>query len=216
MCHRAGRDRYARTVGWLVWRGIPLAALLLSLIVGYRFASACTCEPTDASAEFAMADAVFSGGVVAVHEPVERLHFQATFPFVAFGSDPQDALRVTFWVSRVWKGPLRQTMVLLLRGPVTEQCSVALDQDAEYLVYAVVEGDQVTARECGRVVSLADAGDDLVLIGSGTVPSVSSIGSTERADSTRRSILLGTIAGLMILLVAMALRVRHRRRALNR
>lgn len=42
--------------------------------------------------------------------------------------------------------------LLVLRGPVTEQCHIALDQGAEFLVYARAEGEQVAAPECGSAL----------------------------------------------------------------
>ena len=189
-------------------RWVFVAALLLSVVLGYGSTSACTCEPSDPVDEFEISDTVFAGTVVAAHEPQRTLRFQPSFPFVAFVADAQGAMRITFRVARVWKGaPPTSTIVLMIRGPVTEQCSIALEQGADYLVYAIGSGNEVEARECGRLVTLAGAADDLVAIGGGNPPMRVHANNLPQPFPMHLTLLVGTL-----LVVAGVLLVRNRRR----
>ncbi len=132
---------------------------LVVLAADARCAWACSCEPPGSTAaERERATAVFAGRV-------ERL--EAGNGSIVSKTDP--AVQVTFAVQQVWKGDVPQTM-FLTTAQWGASCGYTFEQGQQYLVYAFTFNDTLQAYLCSRTRPLADAQDDLAVLGEGRVP----------------------------------------------
>ncbi len=125
---------------------IFIAASLL--IVNTSFASACSCMITPIREAFEESTAVFSGKVVDVNIP--------SGIFISSG----DLAKVTFEVSKIWKGSDYKTLVLTTaRGGAS--CGYSFRKGEEYLVYAHGAENELQVSLCSRTKPLSEAGEDL-------------------------------------------------------
>ncbi|HEX4998954.1 MAG TPA: hypothetical protein VFY29_12055 [Terriglobia bacterium] len=77
--------------------------------------------------------------------------------------------RVTFSVSRIWKGSKLVERVVTTTFNTT--CSMYdFSQNKEYLVYANGTEKDLSVRGCSRTILLKDAGEDLKALGPGEPP----------------------------------------------
>lgn len=67
-----------------------------------------------------------------------------------------EAVRVTFDVARVYKGPRRKTLTLAASG--TPGCAVRFEAGREYLVFADGTADALATDRCAGTRTLAQAG----------------------------------------------------------
>jgi hypothetical protein len=119
---------------------------------------ACSCLPPGAPLdEMASATAVFAGRVMNIE--------------VAGGEaiSPDDAVTVTFGVSRLWKGP-EESVVTVTTPRDSASCGIDFQNGQEYLVYATGSQAELSTNLCSRTASLADAGADLEALGDGRSP----------------------------------------------
>ena len=109
-------------------------------------ASACSCvPPPPPERELDRSSAVFSGEVIDIEK------------------GPQVS-NVTFRVSKVWKGPERETLEVSTAREGTS-CDYHFSEGQEYLVYAW--GRKMEVGSCGRTKLLSEASADLEALGNG-------------------------------------------------
>ena len=136
--------------------GIAVALAMLLTIIPQK-AHACSCVPPGSPAEEQVrSTAIFAGKVI----KTERL------PADANSIAPMD---ITFDVTKVWKGPISQTLVV--RSVI---CSYEFETGAEYLVYAIsypYQGEEYLGVSlCRRTRPLVSAAEDLTVLGEGVTP----------------------------------------------
>jgi hypothetical protein len=135
-----------------------LIALTVLLALIPQQVYACSCVPAGPPAdELARSSAVFSGKVSSKHVPLFVLQ-----PSI-------DPVQVTFNVSRVWKGPAFQTLVVHT-GVDGGSCGYGFQDDQEYLVYAFGEEGHLRVSLCSLTKPLANAAEDLSALGEGMIP----------------------------------------------
>ena len=137
-----------------------LATIAGCLVINPNRAFACSCVPPGSpSEELARSTAVFSGKVIDVVEvPIDSGDF-GLFPM----------FEVTVKVSRVWKGPLRRTLVITT--PMSSaSCGYHFEEGQEYLIYVDEFEDRLTVFLCSRTQLLSAADEDLSVLGAGKVP----------------------------------------------
>ena len=133
-----------------------LAAALLALLAGVESAHACTCAPSGSPAEaLERADAVFAGKVTSIT-------FKGTSPYRLSSADP---VEVEFRVSRVWKGPRRETLTVETENSGIS-CGYQFKKGRTYIVYAT---DGYTGM-CSRTAPAWRAFADLMALGPGRQP----------------------------------------------
>ena len=137
---------------WLL-RLAAIAVLLgLSPAVRTERAMACSCAPP-ASPLVALEQsaAVFSGELVSI--------------------DGYWGAILTFEVSRVWKGPVEETLVLTTSSLGAGDCGYPFDAGRAYLVYADAGGgDFLGVWLCRGTTPLEYAQEDLEFLGEGQIP----------------------------------------------
>ena len=136
---------------WLL-RLAAIAVLLgLSPAVRPERAMACSCAPP-ASPLVALEQsaAVFSGELVSI--------------------DGYWGAILTFEVSRVWKGPVEETLVLTTSSLGAGDCGYPFEAGRAYLVYADAGGDLLEVWLCRGTTPLEYAQEDLEFLGEGQIP----------------------------------------------
>lgn len=134
-----------------ITRLILAAAVFTTLFVfNVSPASACTCWILEPLEEFDRSTAVFAGQVISIQPPT------------AVGGivDQLDPAQITFNVSRVWKGPLVDTLVVKARQD-EGVCGYHFSVGSEYLVYASGSEQELWTGLCNRPALLANDGEDL-------------------------------------------------------
>lgn len=126
-------------------------------LLGANAAMACKCAPTTPQQSLERANAVFSGKVIDVDK----------------SSNPSEANRITFEVSKVWKGTNKQKLVITTSSS-SASCGYSFQEGKEYLVYASTQDNKLQTGSCSGTKSLADARADLAALGRGETPTVAS------------------------------------------
>lgn len=141
-------------------------------------AFACSClAPPDPVTARDRSDAVFSGTVLQVNEAVDWSNFM---PFIR---PIRKQVEVIFEVQSTWKG-VTTSQVRIVTESNSAACGFDFQQGKSYLVYASYhEGNELYTHLCTRTTGLANAGDDLALLGQGSPPS-------EKADLLSQQLLL--------------------------
>ena len=134
-----------------------LAVALLALLAGAQPAHACSCAPSGSPAEaLERANAVFAGEVVAIRP-------RGTSPYRLSSADP---VTVEFRVSRVWKGPRRETLTVETeRSEIS--CGYEFKKGRKYIVYTW-QGTRTGL--CTRTAPAWMAFADFVALGQGSRP----------------------------------------------
>ena len=121
---------------------------------------ACTCAPSGLPGEaLERADAVFAGKVTSIK-------FKGTSPYRLSSADP---VEVEFKVSRVWKGPLRETFTVETENSGIS-CGYQFKEGRNYIVYTW--GSNRTGL-CTRTAPAWMAFADFVALGPGHRPEAS-------------------------------------------
>lgn len=174
-------------------RLLQLSAIvvLLSVALAARAdqASACTCgEPPPPAVGLDQSAAVFSGDLIAI-----RGYSETSFAAI-----------LTFDVSRVWKGDVTETFVMMTSSLGAGDCGFPFEAGRAYLVYAYErEGyDHLTAWLCTRTQPLEYADEDLTFLGEGRLPAPPETGAG--SASTVRDEVTSAPAALMITGVVVA------------
>ncbi|MFD1927183.1 hypothetical protein ACFSFY_03790 [Sporosarcina siberiensis] len=139
-------------------RIIPFLLLVL-LVVYFKPipAEACSCVmPPSADVALSEATAVFSGEVVEVKK-----------------NKKDNGKTVYFKVREVWKG-IDSTTISVFTGNDSASCGIDFAVGKEYLVYAHTldsNGESILSTTlCDRTAELANAAEDLTIIGEGQIP----------------------------------------------
>jgi hypothetical protein len=139
-----------------------LLLLTLSLGLGSVLAlgspaHACKCALQSVDQAQAQADAIFEGRVTKIED----------VPGAA-GADADK--RVTFALVRVWKDLEREETVALITRSSSASCGYAFEAGQSYLVYASRSEQGLSAGACSRTRAMADASEDLAVLGGGITP----------------------------------------------
>ncbi len=137
---------------------------VVSLWGGHGLAEACSCsEPPPAEEALRQADAVFIG-TLSKFELIGHLDLSA---------GPQAGIRwvrvATFDVTSSWKGSSQPSMEVTT-GAGGGDCGVDFIVGRQYLVYASVNEGTLQTNICTRTRGMAQAQDDLAVLGQGTSP----------------------------------------------
>lgn len=144
-------------------KSILMICLLVSTMIIFIPSNvyACSCaQPLSVEAEFSRSEVVFAGRVLEVQEN-RKLN----------GSVTKSAL---FEISQIWKGG-SESQIIIHTGSGGGDCGYHFEEDKEYLVYAhpsTMYGDKelLVTIICDRTNVLAQAQEDLAIIGEGKVP----------------------------------------------
>ncbi|MDE2787161.1 MAG: hypothetical protein OXL37_10910 [Chloroflexota bacterium] len=143
---------------------VVFALGLMALFVLPRPAHACLCAPSGSPTEaLAEADAVFAGEVVAIRALGHP-------PYRLSSADP---VAVEFRVSRVWKGPRRETITIETEASGIS-CGYQFKKERRYIVYAR-EGK---TGMCTRTAPAWMAFADFVALGPGQPPELTPAADT--------------------------------------
>ena len=176
-----------------------LAAALLALLAMAEPVHACICAPSGSPADaLERADAVFAGKVTSIK-------FKGTSPYRMSTADP---VEVEFRVSRVWKGPLRETHTVETENSGIS-CGYQFKKGQTYIVYAT---DGYTGM-CTRTAPAWRAFADLMALGPGHWPETSADTGTPEGGSCAAPSRPGSkpmdIASLSMLAGVVALGIRR-------
>jgi hypothetical protein len=171
-----------------------IAPLIIVIVGSLWFASstcvfACSCVPPQApQEEAARSDAVFSGKVTQ-QTPNANL------------VEGTQSLKVAFEVGQVWKGSVPQ-QILLATSDSSASCGYTFENGKEYLVYANTVEGQLSVSLCSRTQLLADAQEDVSVLGQSTAPVAvaAEAPSAQSGGASTRQIAL--IAGLAVVAAA--------------
>jgi len=173
--------------------------LALAADPGARSAHACSCAGgASLEEELESSDAVFAGAVTEIER---EDHAPGVGPPLG---------RVTFDVNESWKGVTEGTASVYGQGDEVS-CGLDFDPGERYLVYAYRTGDHLETSFCEATKPLAEAREDLRLLGSpsSTLPDT---GGPEPAQvpASRAAVAVASVA-LIALAGALILRQRLRR-----
>src|SRR4028118_2144063 len=131
---------------------VLIAASLL--VLTSNAASACVCLTTTPKKNFRNSRVVFAGKVIDIMAKTDRSRDT---------SDSLVAFKLTFEVSKVWKGKVDKQQVVLtsesFRG-----CEYSFEKGKEYLVYASGEELTIQTSLCNATKPLANAQADLAVL----------------------------------------------------
>lgn len=152
---------------------------------------ACSCSlPLTPLEELEKSTAVFSGKVTDIDFPI------------GIKISSADPVKVTFEVSKTWKGPNSKTLIVATARHGAS-CGYSFKQGEEYLVYAYNEEDKLSASLCSRTELLSSAETDLQELGLGNTPTNS---DSDGSKSDLTIIIIVTSLILIILLIVIFLR----------
>jgi len=124
------------------------------LVLTSNAASACFCIPTTPKKSFRNSRAVFAGKVIDIMAQSDRNRET---------SDSLAEFKVTFEVSKVWKGQVEQQQVVL-SSESSPGCGYSFVKGEKYLVYASGEELAIQPGLCNATKPLADAQADLAVL----------------------------------------------------
>jgi hypothetical protein len=139
---------------------------------------ACSCiQAPPVEEEFKRVTAVFSGKVIEISDE-------------SVGMDP---IKVTFQVSRIWKG-ISEVKVSIYTGRDSAGCGYPFEEGDSYLIYAVESEGKLTTGLCSLTKELSLAEGDISVLGEGKMPSDSNNKATkEQSIQSIYWILLSTV-----------------------
>ena len=178
--------------------------LLICLLVSIMTISipsnayACSCvEPKSVQDELSRSEAVFSGRVIEVKEERTNRYLSNA---------------VLFEISEIWKGG-SESQIIIRTGSGGGDCGIQFKEGEDYLVYAKsssMYGDreELVTIICDRTSVLAQAEEDLTILGEGKAP-------TNQVDLTRElnrisSDIWMTVLGIGLLIIVVAFLVWRR------
>lgn len=191
---------------------IMLAACFLALgglhLVLPSKAQACSCAmPAAVKEELERKTAVFSGKVLRVEQPTAK-------PVMS----SMDPVKITFQVNTVWKGQVKaeETVYTAMSSASCGYDKFAVQK--EYIVFAGGTPEHLETNICTRTKSLASAGEELAILGTGSAPipasAVESTGSglEAAASAARNAASSKAVWSLVILLTGASVFLAARRR----
>jgi len=157
------------------------------LVVNTAIVNACSCvQPAPPKESLEQSTAVFAGKVIDIDVPSG---------IIVSSADP---VKVTFEVSKIWKGPDYETLVLTTARDGAS-CGYGFKENEEYIVYAYGEENKLSTGICSRTRLLANAQEDLQDLGVGDLPTNS---GSNYVPQTSNFVLIASIAGIAIVLFA--------------
>jgi len=157
------------------------------LVVNTTTVNACSCvQPAPSKESLEQSTAVFAGKVIDIDAPSGII------------VDSADPVRVTFEISKIWKGPDYETLVLTTARDGAS-CGYGFEENEEYIVYAYGEENKLSTGICSRTRLLAKAQEDLQDLGAGDLPTNS---GSNYVPQTSNFVLITSIAGIAIVLFA--------------
>jgi len=126
------------------------AALLALVALPPATAAACSCAPQTVEQAKHAAAAIFEGRVTRI-------------------DDPDGQPKVHFQVVRSFKGPSHESTDVHTANN-SAACGYAFEQGQSYLVYASDEDGSLFTGLCSRTQPIADASEDLAVLGLGVTP----------------------------------------------
>ena len=156
------------------------------LVVNTAIVNACSCiQPTSPQESLEKSTAVFAGKVIDIDIPNG---------IVVSSADP---VKVTFRVSKIWKGPDYKTLILTTARNGAS-CGYSFKENEEYIVYAYGEEDTLSTGICSRTRLLSSAQTDLQELGQGNLPTNYGY---NYVPQTSNFILIISIVGIAIILI---------------
>lgn len=148
--------------------------------------NACSCiQPASPQVSLEKSTAVFAGKVVDINAPI-----------LSFSS--ANLIKVTFEVSKIWKGADYKTIVLTTARS-SASCGFSFKQSEGYIVYASGEENKLSVSLCSRTILLASAQDDLQELGKGKLPTNP---NSNNKPLTSDQVLIISIIGIVIILIS--------------
>ena len=137
---------------------LTLTALLLLVpflfLIWKTHPVTCTCNsPNSSVEELRRSTAVFVGKVIHIEFP----------KLTGFPYNSRDPMIVTFWVSKVWKGPAMRTTDV--RTLLFGTCGCKFTEGEEYLVYANGSSQQLVTDRCTRTKPISEAIAEVAALG---------------------------------------------------
>ena len=171
---------------------ILLTPIIITLfLVNNALINACECiSPAPPKESLEKSTAVFAGKVIDVDVPRG---------IVISTADP---VKVTFEVSKVWKGPDYKTLVVTTARDGAS-CGYSFKQGEEYIIYTYGEGDKLSTGICSRTKPLANSQQDLEELGEGSLPTNSGSNYVHQASNFVQ--ILSIVGGLIVLIAIVAL-----------
>ncbi|MDV6377141.1 LPXTG cell wall anchor domain-containing protein [Sporosarcina sp. GW1-11] len=164
---------------------VRVIPFLLMVLVVMNFkpipTAACSCMmPPSADIALSVATAVFSGEVVKVEK-----------------NNKDNGKTIHFNVREIWKG-IDSATVSVFTGNDSASCGIDFTVGKEYLVYAHTmdsSGKSILSTTlCDRTAELANAADDLTLIGEGQIPDQ----TEQTTDSTNQYYVYAGILAVVV------------------
>lgn len=171
---------------------ILLTLIIINLfLINLSLVNACSCIlPAPPKESLEKSTAVFAGKVVDVDVPIG---------IVISSADP---VKVTFDISKVWKGSNYKTLVVTTARDGAS-CGYSFKKGEEYIVYTYGEGDKLSTGICSRTKLLVNAQEDLEGLGEANLPTNS--GSNYVPQSSSFVQILSIIGGLIVLIIIIIL-----------
>jgi hypothetical protein len=172
-------------------------AMLLSigLIIKPQSAFACSCAASfnaeqQVKDELERKTAMFAGTVIQVKQPRQMLIMSSA-----------DLVKVTFDVSRVWKGELsRQTVVYTAMSSAS--CGVEnFEVGTEYIVSAYMDDKALETNICDLTKPIASAGAELAILGNGYAPTIHGDASGSSLPMSIMTMIATVLIGGLIVLI---------------
>ena len=147
------------------------------LVLNTNAANACSCVRTTPQQSFKNSRAVFAGRVTDVVEQHDGGGV-ASGPSLA-------GVKVTFEVSKVWKGePIRQLVVTTSGSSAS--CGYSFQKGQEYLVYANSQGTQLQTGLCSGTKPLSNAQGDLAILGQEKKPTPQNSNASQQLQQSKQ------------------------------
>ncbi len=138
---------------------IVFLLIAAGLLLNVSAVHACSCVPPGTPAEeLKKSTAVFAGKVIGIEAP--RLVVSSANP-----------VKVTFEVSKVWKGPSSKNVVITT-ALNEASCGYSFKEGREYIVYAHGKENELSTGICSRTKLLSDAREELAELGEGITPNL--------------------------------------------
>ena len=141
-----------------VGTALPVVLLAAAIQLYSATAQACKCLQQSPAEAYEQAVSVFEGHVIAVAQVPQ-----------ATPEHGMPRLSVRFSVVRRWKG-MEQEQVVLTTATDGAACGYPFAADGDYLVYASSDEHGLTASLCSRTRPVAEADEDVRVLGMGVTP----------------------------------------------
>lgn len=143
--------RVRRGFGAMTMMMAMLAIILAAPLIGPERAFACSCMmPSSVKEQLETSEAVFAGHITSIVDVNKGKEIIST----------ADPLRVTFEVSKAWKGNVSEE-ITIKTARAEASCGYEFSAEREYLVYAYGDEGNLYAGLCTLTKPLSGASDDM-------------------------------------------------------